>query len=188
MQPLPRCDGRWPVSRHDAVAELDEDIALVQAELDAADHAAKDALARVEAGDENVTADDLPRLRGLGEFLNARLITAWLRPGVAQQDADTRSVDPPGHDRDHGLRARHRSTADTHRSARGWHSARWRLRRTARRGRRGLAFGHGTGAYPGSAIRRPRQHLAPAPADASQLHRRRPADGDKTADTCQRPV
>ena len=60
VQPLPRCDGRWPVSRHDAVAELDEDIALVQAELDAADHAAKDALARVEAGDENVTADDLP--------------------------------------------------------------------------------------------------------------------------------
>ena len=52
VQPLPRCDGRWPVSRHDAVAELDEDIALVQAELDAADHAAKDALARVEAGDE----------------------------------------------------------------------------------------------------------------------------------------
>ena len=43
VQPLPRCDGRWPVSRHDAVAELDEDIALVQAELDAADHAAKDA-------------------------------------------------------------------------------------------------------------------------------------------------
>lgn len=34
------------------MAELDEDIALVQAELDAADHAAKDALARVEAGDE----------------------------------------------------------------------------------------------------------------------------------------
>jgi uncharacterized small protein (DUF1192 family) len=32
------------VSRHDAVAELDEDIALVQAERDAADHAAKDAL------------------------------------------------------------------------------------------------------------------------------------------------
>ena len=79
VQPLPRCDGRWPVSRHDAVAELDEDIALVQAELDAADHAAKDALARVEAGDENVTADDLPRLRGLGEFLNARLRGSDLR-------------------------------------------------------------------------------------------------------------
>lgn len=56
-----------------SVEALDEKIGAVEAEIAENERAADAALARIEAGDDGVSPDELPRLRGLGEFLAARL-------------------------------------------------------------------------------------------------------------------